>query len=65
MTRRAKKPSLPQLLWGPQKRSYRRANQVTIVRVPAQAAVQTRFSEDLVLASVLGVTITAIIALMA
>lgn len=62
MARRARKPLLPQLLWGPQKRNYRRMNQVTVVRVPA-AGTSPRLMEDFVVSSVLGMvlTITAIL----
>ena len=50
MARRAKKPLLPQLLWGPQKRSYKRTNQVTVVRVAESAAIQQVTRNDLIFA---------------
>lgn len=57
MARRARKPLLPQLLWGPQKRSYRRTNQVTVVRVPSVGA-SPRLMEDIIVSAVLGIMLT-------
>lgn len=57
MTRRARKSLLPQLLWGPQKPSYRRTNQVTVVRVPSVGA-SSRLIQDYIVSAVLSITLT-------
>lgn len=46
MVRRARKPLLPQLIWGPQKTTNRRTRQVTVVRVSALANTTQRLCEN-------------------
>lgn len=46
MVRRARKPLLPQLIWGPQKTMNRRTRQVTVVRVSAQPSATQCLFED-------------------
>lgn len=65
MARRARKPLLPQIIWGPKNQNYRHDARVVVVRIPSQLSVQAKLREDAVLASVLGVMLTAIVALVA
>lgn len=51
MARRARKPLLPILLWGPRKRTYSHRGQVTVRRIPAQAMQAPRLMEDFILAT--------------
>ncbi len=51
MARRARRPLLPQLIWGPQKRIYRRSGQVTVMRVPAHSTLSRQLVEDFCLAA--------------
>lgn len=46
MSRRARKPLLPQLIWGPQKRIRRSAPRVTVVRSSAPSVSFQRTVED-------------------
>lgn len=62
MVRRARKPLLPQLLWGPQKRTYRRTGQVIVMRIPAQSGVVARRPvEDFMLATGLFLIISLLV----
>lgn len=52
MARRARKPLLPSLIFGPQKRTYRRAGRVAVRRVPDQTVVvPSGLVEDFLLAA--------------
>lgn len=52
MARRARKPLLPQLIWGRPKRTYKQGGQVSVRRVPIQTiTVAPRLAEDFFLAA--------------
>lgn len=63
MARRARKLLLLQLIWGPQKRSYRRTSQVTVVRIQAHSITMQQTVEDFALVAA-GVALGAILPLL-
>lgn len=64
MARRARKPLLPQLLWGPQKRTYSRSGQIAVMRVPARSMIPQQIAVDFALVAagvILGLTLPVLI----